>query len=49
MQSEKETAEQRLAKRKKPLEGLDLAMLLVRLIDIGLRLVEKFFGDGDGG
>ncbi len=49
MQSEKETAEQRLAKRKKPLKGLDLAMFLVRLVDIGLRLVEKFFGDGDGG
>lgn len=49
MQSEKKTAEQRLAKRKKPLNGLDFAMFLVRLADISLKLIEKLFGDGDGG
>jgi len=49
MQSEKEAAEQRLAKRKKPLKGLDLALLLVRLFDIGLKLYEKLFGDGGAG
>lgn len=46
MQSEKKTAEQRLAKRKKPVSLLDVGMFVVRLVDIGLRLYEKYFGNG---
>jgi hypothetical protein len=49
MQSEKKTAEQRLAKRKKPVSLLDVGMFVVRLVDIGLRFYDKYFGDGGGG
>jgi len=49
MQSEKKTAEQRLAKRKKPVSALDVGMFVVRLVDIGLRFYDKYFGDSGGG
>lgn len=48
MQSEKKTAEQRLAKRKKTVSLLDVGMFVVRLIDIGLRFYDKYFGGGEG-
>lgn len=49
MKSEKQTARQRLAKRKKPVSLLDLGLFLVRVVDVALRLINKYSdGDGDG-